>query len=226
MLAAASAAGACRQSATAPTDPSQTVDTLEFVVGDAALWPRTGDQLQDQTVDRDRREVCFVKYGRADMYECWRWDDAWIYHVVDHALDGDTGESYRFTDGRWLPRRLLVGGAWSLLQPANRIRWFTRGCSEVRGPEGMRIDDGPNVFPIALRAWIEPARDVGGDLGEREVLVLAYATFPPGGQPGAPELFSFARGAGWFKWESPRGNRAFAELGGVSVARASGCGGA
>ena len=40
-------------------------------------------------VDRERQIVYWVKYGRAEMYECWRRDDDWIYHVVDAALDGD-----------------------------------------------------------------------------------------------------------------------------------------
>ena len=45
-----------------------------------------------------------MKYGNPRRFECWRWDDRFIYHAVDHGLDGDSNESYMFTDGRWLAR--------------------------------------------------------------------------------------------------------------------------
>src|ERR1700704_2123787 len=86
--------------------PAATVDVLPYLLGDAALWPRGGSHGQNQIVDLARREVCWVKYGNPRRFECWRWDDQFVYHAVDHALDGDSNESYAFTDGRWLPRQL------------------------------------------------------------------------------------------------------------------------
>jgi len=64
--------------ATAPSPSQPAIDVLDFVVGDPSTWPRTGTQFQTQLVDRGAHSVCWVKYARADMFECWRWDDQWI----------------------------------------------------------------------------------------------------------------------------------------------------
>ena len=142
------------------TVPTGTVDTLTFVVGDPSRWPRHGTQFQDQIVDRVRREVCWVKYRDARTFECWRWDDRWIYHEVDHALDGDsTGRLYRFSDGRWLPRRL--SGVWTLDLPRNRAIDLSPDCREQSRP-----------FPYRMRAHVDSASDLGGSIGIRSTLVL------------------------------------------------------
>jgi hypothetical protein len=183
---------------TSPLAPAagvaDTVDVLDFIVGDASTWPRTGTQHQTQIVDRAAQSVCWVKYGRSDMFECWRWDDDWVYHVVDHAVDGESGESYSFSDGRWLPRRLT--GEWSINLPDNRIRWFDRDC--------------------ALFAWIEPARDAGA-LGVHDVLVLEYGPHLPSRGAASTERFYFARGFGWYRWESSRGMSTFDVAGGPAM---------
>ena len=63
-------------SSTTPLGPPAgippTVDVLDFIVGDASTWPRTGSQHQAQIVDYAARTLCWVKYGRNDMFECWR----------------------------------------------------------------------------------------------------------------------------------------------------------
>jgi hypothetical protein len=205
-------AGACTRPALRAI-PVESVDTLDYVIGDASLWPRMGTQLQHQIVDRARREVCWVKYGDARKFECWRWDDQWIYHEVDHALDGDeTGRSYSFSDGRWLPRHL--SGPWALDLRGNRAMDFTPGCqaSERR-------------LPYRLRAHTEPARDLGGDLGMRPTLVLEYEPYTAGvpRNPDAVERFSFARGAGWYLWESARGSARFDRLGGPAPTPSTHC---
>jgi len=212
-------------SATAPTSrptPAESVDALDYIVGQPDQWPRVGDQAQHQLVDWDARQVCWVKYANPSRFECWSWDDQWIYHRVDHALDGNSGESYRFTDGRWMPRFLSRTDPWTLEFPDNRIRWFTAGCAEVRGPQGIQIDNGPNLYPMSQRAWFE-MMDAGHELGTREVLILATASYAPGKTPGPPEKFYFARGAGWYKWESVRGTRLFDRRGGPLVSMARGC---
>lgn len=127
-----------------------TVDVLAYVLGESSRWPRIGTQLQAQLVDVSTRSVCWVKYGRPDMFECWRWDDQWLYHAVDHAIDGALGESYTFSDGRWLPR--TFDGEWSLDVTENHIRWFDRACVATEHGEraGMR---GTGLFPYHLHAW-------------------------------------------------------------------------
>src|SRR5262249_55261458 len=91
------------------------IDVLDYVIGDAGLWPRRGSHGQNQIVDRGRQEVCWTKYGNPRRFECWRWDDQFVYHAVDHALDGDSEESYTLTDGRWMPR--FIGPAASAAAP-------------------------------------------------------------------------------------------------------------
>src|SRR5205823_11814137 len=152
-----------------PSSLEPTVDVLDYLIGASNLWPRIGSHSQDQVVDLDRQEICWVKYANSRMFECWRWDDSFVYHVVDHAIDGNTGESYRFPDGRWLPRRLT--GTWRFDVRGNRITWFDPAC---------RVQARSGVFPYRQRVWIEP-RDAGGDLGVRDTLVLEYQPYDPAG---------------------------------------------
>lgn len=154
-------------------------------------------------MDRAQQQVCWVKYANPRTFECWRWDDDYVYHVVDHAIDGNTGESYRFSDARWLPRRL--SGTWTLDVAANQITWFTVGC-------GVEARSG--LFPYRQRAWIEPAHDAGPDLGIRDTLVLEYQPYDPVGAAGAAEHFYFGRGAGWYEWERSGFRDQFNRLGG------------
>jgi len=193
--------------AVSPSAPAQTIDVLDYLIGDSALWPRIGNHYSNQVLDRERREVCWVKYANPQRFECWRWDDAFVYHAVDHAVDGDTGESYSFTDGRWLPRRFA--GTWSLDVAANSIVWFNPPC---------RFNaEKSHGFPYRQRAWLEANRDAGGDLGVRDTLVLEYAPYDPGSGRSNPEVFYFARGAGWYEWKREDADRIFNRRGGPVV---------
>jgi hypothetical protein len=197
---------ACAPS-TAPSAVEATVDVLDYLVGDPSLWPRVGNHYSNQVLDAARREVCWVKYANPQRFECWRWDDAFIYHAVDHALDGDLSESYNFTDGRWLPRYLT--GTWSLDAADNRIVWFDPWC---------RIDAGRSgVFPYRQRAWLETRRDAGGDLGMRDTVVLEYAPYDPASGRSVAERFYFARGAGWYRWQREGADLSFNRRGGPAV---------
>jgi len=219
----AASTAACRSVVSPTVRPDvETVDVLDFIIGAVDEWPRVGDQALHQVVDWNARQVCWAKYANPSMFECWGWDDEWVYHLVDHALDGNSGESYRFTDGRWLPRTLPRSGVWTMDVPNNRIRWFTALCAEIRGPQGIRVDSGPNLFPISLRAWFE-TRDAGA-LGVRDVLILASAPHAPGRTSASEERFYMARGAGWYRWDGVLGSRSFDRRGGPNVALGAGCG--
>jgi hypothetical protein len=209
LVVAAFAAGCGLQ--TAPSKAS--IDVLDFLVGDAALWPRYGNQHQHQIVETDR--VCWTKYTLGWSFECWRWDRDWIYHEVDHAIDGNRRwEHYTFSDGRWLPRRLAPGEVWKLDVADNRIRWVDAACE----PQPER------TFPYRVRAWVEPVFDAGGDLGVREVVVLEYQPDPLNAADGTAERFYLARGAGWFLWTRGESVKiAFNRLGGVARARTPWC---
>jgi hypothetical protein len=196
---------ACSSAPTAPSKATPSIDVLDFVVGAQTLWPRMGNQYQHQIVEPSR--VCWTKYTLGWMFECWRWDAEWIYHDIDHALDGRRWEYYTFSDGRWLPRRLAVDGVWELSLPANRIRFVDAQCQ----PEPERAS------PYRVRAWFEPAVDAGGDLGVRDLVVLEYQPDPEHAAPGTAERFYFARGAGWFLWTRADGPRvAFNRVGGIA----------
>ena len=219
----AATTAACRSVVSPTVRPEVgTVDVLDFIIGAVEEWPRVGDQALNQVVDWNARQVCWAKYANPPMFECWGWDDEWVYHLVDHALDGNSGESYRFTDGRWLPRMMPRSGTWTMDVPNNRIRWFTASCAEVRGPQGILVDSGPNLFPMSLRAWFE-TRDAGA-LGVRDVLILAASPHAPGAASRSEERFYMARGAGWYRWESVLGARSFDRKGGPTVSVGAGCG--
>ena len=197
----------------APTATRASVDVLTYLLGDAPLWPRLGSHAQNQIVDVTRREVCWVKYGNIRRFECWRWDDRFIYHAVDHALDGDSNESYTFTDGRWLPRYLPAdAGAsapWVMDVPQNQMVWFNGACDVVPAQS--------HPFPYRQRAWFEPRRDAGSELGARDTLVLEYEPYDPAGATGAAEHYYLALGAGWYEWERSGFHDFFNRVGGPST---------
>lgn len=194
----------CQHAPPAAPTPTRTIDVLDYLIGDATLWPRVGNHSQNQFVDQTNQQVCWVKYGNARTFECWRWDAGFVYHAVDHAIDGNTGESYRFSDGRWMPRRF--DGDWSLDVPNNTITWFDPGCAVETSRSG--------VFPYRMAAWIEPSRDAGPDLGVRDTLVLEYQPYDPLGRSGDAEFFYFARGAGWYEWDRGTARDMFNRVGG------------
>ena len=114
-----------------------------------------------------------------------------------------------------MPRYL--SGDWSL-DVRTRIVWFDRVCGiDVRR-------SGP--FTYHQRVWRAGERDIGGDLGVRDVIILEYAPDDPAGGPTGVEHFSFARGAGWYEWDRVGvAQRVFNRIGGPAtpVARETAC---
>jgi hypothetical protein len=201
------------QSAASPSSSPATVDVLSYLIGDASLWPRRGNHGQNQIVDLGRREVCWVKYGNPRRFECWRWDDQFVYHAVDHGLDGDSNESYTFTDGRWLARYLpadaTASAPWALDVAQNQMIWFDGRC---------HVDAArSHAFPYRQRAWFEPRRDAGGSLGVRDTLVLEYQPYDPIGAAAAAEHYYLGLGAGWYEWERSGFHDFFNQLPGFNV---------
>jgi hypothetical protein len=60
ILAAALVISACSSPARpTPLAPApETIDVLDFIIGDAEMWPRHGDRGQHQIVDMGAREIC------------------------------------------------------------------------------------------------------------------------------------------------------------------------
>jgi hypothetical protein len=195
----------CRQPPTTPSVlATQAVDVLDYVIGLPDMWPRHGDpnHHQHQTVEPQR--VCWNKYTLPWSFECWRWDATFIYHDVDHAIDGARRwEFYQFDDGIWLPRRIASGEVWSR-EVNTSIRWFDAACQPLE----------PRPVAYRVRAWLAGPMDAGGDLGVRETLLLEY--LPNLDVPLSAERFSFAKGAGWYAWERGDTRVTFNRLGGVA----------
>jgi hypothetical protein len=223
VLLAAAACGAPAAPASAASGAE--VDVLEYVIGDTALWPRRGSQAQNQIADGTRPEVCWTKYGNSRRFECWRWNDQYIFHAVDHALDGDSDESYFFTDARWLPRFIpasaTAAAPWTLDVADNAVVWFDAACRQDPSRS--------HGFPYRLRAWIEPQVDGGADIGVRETLIFEYEPYDPANVTGVtPERFYFARGAGWYRWQHAAAIVLFNRIGGpaTKMDRSAWCAGA
>ena len=198
----------------APQARPAALDVLNYLLGDESLWPRHGSHGQHQIVDLARREVCWIKYANPRRFECWRWDEQYIYHSVDHALDGDSDESYRFTDGRWLPRYLpataTAASPWTIDVPRNEMIWFDAWC-QINPARSY-------LFPYRMRAWIESGVDAGPDLGQRDALLFEYQPYDPAAPtPGASERYYFALGAGWYRWERSGFVDLFNRVGGFAV---------
>lgn len=205
---------ACSSPATPSSTSGGQIDVLAYLIGDASTWPRRGSHGQNQVVDFARQEVCWTKYGNVRRFECWRWDASFIYHAVDHALDGDTDESYHFTDGRWLPRFLpasaTAASPWTLDVAGNNVVWFDPSCNVVPSQS--------HIFPYRLRAWVEPQVDGGGDIGVRDTLLFEYEPYDPAAPLRVtPERFYFGHGAGWYRWQRVGAIDLFNRLGGPAT---------
>ena len=189
------------------------MDVLPYLLGDAVTWPRLGSHAQNQIVDLTRNEVCWVKYGNSRRFECWRWDDQFVYHAVDHGLDGDSNESYMLTNGRWLaryvPAAATASSPWTLDVAENNLVWFTASC----GVDPSRS----HAFPYRQRAWFEPRRDAGAALGARDTLVLEYQPYDPQGTAGAAEHYYLGLSTGWYEWERSGFHDFFNRPGGPST---------
>jgi hypothetical protein len=191
---------------TAPSTAG-TIDVLDYLLGAPETWPRFGPTNHHQHQNLDTGRVCWTKYTLGWSYECWRWDDAYVYHAVDHAIDGARRwEHYIFTDGRWMPRRFRLDETWTLDLPNNRLTWYDAECN----PQPERD------APYRVQAWHEGLLTVGGDLGTRDVLVLAYQPNPAGAEPNTEERFYFAKGAGWYRWTRGAAEVTFNRIGGVA----------
>jgi hypothetical protein len=194
---------------TAPSS-METIDVLDYVLGLPETWPRFGPTNHHQHQNLERNCVAWTKYTLGWSFERWCWDEAFIYHTVDHAIDGGTRrwEHYIFTDGRWMPRQLRVGETWTLDLLDNRLTWYDAACN----PQPER------PAPYRVRLWHEGLLDTGGDLGRRDVIVLAYQPNPAAAEPNTEERFYFAKGAGWYRWTRGTAEVTFNQIGGVARA--------
>lgn len=181
----------------APLPEGTSIDVAAYVIGAPATWPRLGTHPMHQVIDGAR--VHFVKFGDRHAYETWSLDKDWVHHLEDAS----NPETQVFTDTRWLPRSMRVGQAHAFSTGEHEAIWMRRaGCQEIRrGPFTRRMW----VVDAWARFWCGP------DLGERAVVCVAYDS--TGGfhaDDRGVELYYFAAGAGWIRWEYHASSRVFA----------------
>lgn len=167
-----------------------------FVFGAWDMWPRTGTHPMCQAYLGGDQHA-FVKFGRPANYELWAEGLQFIHHLEDASGNGET---YRFTDTRWLPTTMRPSDVF--VTGEHEAVYYDKATKrELRRA------------PFHRRAWIVEAWerfDCGPDLGVRRVAVIAYD--PTAGFHSADrgiELFYFAEGAGWVRWEYHRSDRVF-----------------
>lgn len=178
-------------------DDGRHYDVASFIVGQPETFPRKGPghPLHQVVVEGDF--VYFLKFGDIDgardgsRYELWPIDRNWVYHLEDASGH----HTYWWTDQRWLPRMMRIGEAHHFYTGGHREHHVQRGTFEPVLQRG-----------IARKMWLVAVYDQydwGVDLGVRQTIVVAYD--PTNGHH-APnrhmELYYFALGAGWVRWES------------------------
>jgi hypothetical protein len=216
----AATTAACRSVVSPTVRPDvETVDVLDFIIGAVDEWPRVGDQALHQVVDWNARQVCWVKRELVDVRML--------------GMGRRVGLPSRRPRARRQQRRILSfhgrpvappramprSGVWTMDVPNNRIRWFTASCAEIRGPQGIRVDSGPNLFDFAAGV----VRDARCRRARRPRRAdLASAPHAPG-RTSASERFYMARGAARCRWDGVLARARFDRKGGPNVALGAGC---
>jgi hypothetical protein len=134
---------------------------------------------------REGNRVFTLKHGsRPDSFEMHLLDGAGVWIREDHGAEG-RGWSYGIENGLWLARDAKVG--WRVTNSAYLTNRDPQCVAKHRG--AWPVNTGPYTFTVALIAheW----RDVGGDLGRQEVIVLLYSD---------NEEFVYSREWGWIGW--------------------------
>jgi len=175
--------------------PAGTViaDTLPYVIGTPAAWPRVGDEggNMDCVPVAGQAAVAFVKFASPSFAEWWRWDGDYIYHHEDRS-DG-LDQPYHWTKDRWIKRRWAIGE-----QIDSRENNVIRRTAD----EGDNWSERPWAMVMRFVAAFE-SYPCGGDIGDAPVIVVEYdPTYTLEPRRGGVERFWFAAGWGWFRWQS------------------------
>jgi hypothetical protein len=181
------------------TDDGRLYDLLSFVASDSTLQPRTGPTHPQYQLDRVSPTLTyFIKFDDPHAYELWAHDANWIYHLEDAS----GRPAYSLSDPRWFPRQLPIGEAHAFVTGPHESVYRTVSCSESRRD------------PIDRKMWLHAVYDGwqwGTDLGIRPTIVAVYD--PTAGIHSASrsvELYYFAEGAGWCRWEAYRSDLVYA----------------
>jgi hypothetical protein len=162
---------------------ADTVDTLSYFVNTSGRGLDGAHSLSQTVIGSD---VYYVKWS-ATQFENYSYDDQNIYLREDRS---DPAQTYTFSDGVWMKRRMTVGETVSA--GTNRIQGFA-----VDGTDCTPTTQGIQPYRNTLVG--HETRDLGGELGVRDVIVLRYDYRI--GTAGDYEQMYYARGLGWVRWE-------------------------
>jgi hypothetical protein len=123
-------------------------------------------------------------------WQTYRWDGAAVYFVADrdiHMVDGNREpmDSYGFSEGIWLPRRVPNGYARGR-NVGNRLTWYRPGC-EARDAGVPWAYEWEVTGPVSI--------DHGGDVGVDDTVLVRYIW-----APGQIEEFAYSWRWGWVRW--------------------------
>ncbi|HRN96494.1 MAG TPA: hypothetical protein PLD54_03545 [Candidatus Levybacteria bacterium] len=163
------------------TQPGQSLNPLDFMIPNDLSKSLTGSHNLSTVYDEAKRNLYFVK-ATAGSYEKFEIaENGNIYLRSDHS--NGNGEYYTFTNGLILKKDMKVGEA--IKSPDNIVNFYdNNGKLEKTMP-----------FPIEITLLGHKNVYLGGDLGERKVMVYRYGWGPN------DEVFYFDEEHGWVMWE-------------------------
>jgi hypothetical protein len=166
--------------------PNGTVlDMAQYVRG--GKFPCSGPThpMHEWTNPADSSRFAYVKFGRPAAYELWSLSEHYVHHLEDASDDRpNVGQTYYFTDTRWMPRLWKVGESFDV--PLHEAVFFDRATKR-------EVNRVPFVRRMQLvEAWEQ--FDFGPDIGVKPAAIVLY---DPTGGAHAPdrgvELFIFAK---------------------------------
>lgn len=164
------------------------VDTLDYFVSDHALRINpTGPKATEVTQYVSGNFSFYAKTNAA--YEYHTWDGINIYlnqdtSVGNFSVNGATATSYRMSGGVWMKRFMKLG---ERIEVHPTVTWYDNNCHEVAKWTTW-------YYFVTLEKEI-PNFQVGGDLGNQDVIVLKYDYLS------GYEKFYYSREWGWVRWE-------------------------
>ena len=173
--------------ATAPNNPNDgSLDVLSYIIGNPSNWPRTGTHEMNQVVGKNN-VVWHLKFGDPTKYEIWRWDDRYIYHHEDRTAEG--GISWHYQSNNIWAKRWMKDGEKVPNQGGDIIDLYSNnGCQYAKTR---------NTY-YTQTLFHYPNYNAGGEIGIADVIVFKNDI---GSADLTYELFYFAIGWGWFKFE-------------------------
>ena len=161
---------------------AETIDTLDYFVTKHPDKALTGTHALSQTIVGN--SSYYAKAGAPDkFFEYHTWDNNYVYLTEDTA-------GYTFSPGIWMKRKMAVGE--KLDEPGNLIRRYDNNVD-------CNYQSVPQPFPYSMTLLDHIKFDIGGDLGNQDVIRLKYDY--SSGANSDYEIFYYSKEWGWIQWE-------------------------